>query len=199
MPRVGLTRKRLTDEAGRLADEIGYDNVTLAKLARHFGVAGPSIFKHVAGQEDLRRALAVAALDDYRTHLERAVMGKSASDAVHAMAVASRTWVLEHPGRYAAMVRAPANDEEEHVAAANRVLRVLEAVVYGYGITGDEAIHAIRFVRSALHGFATLEAAGAFELNRDVSRSFDRLVTMCDGVLASWGQAGASAGGAPAA
>lgn len=188
MPRVGLTKARLTDEAGKLADEIGYDNVTLAALARRFGVAGPSIFKHVAGQADLRRAMAIAALDDYRTDLERAVMGKSSSDAVRALAVASRSWVLEHPGRYAAMVRAPERDDEEHVTAANRVLAVMDAVVNGYGITGDDAIDAIRFLRSALHGFATLESADAFELDRDVAQSFDRLVVMCDGVLSSWGQ-----------
>lgn len=186
MPRVGLTKKRLTDEAGRLADEIGYDNLTLAALARHFGVAGPSILKHVAGNDDLRQALAVAALEDYRTDLERAVMGKSAGDAMRALAAASRAWVLEHPGRYAAMVRAPAQNDEEHVAAANRVLSVLVAVVNSYGII-DDAVDAIRFLRSALHGFATLESSGAFELNTDVSQSFDRLVNICDHVLTSWG------------
>ncbi|MGI5132991.1 TetR/AcrR family transcriptional regulator [Pseudonocardia sp. CA-107938] len=189
MPRVGLTRQRLTEEAGRLADEIGYDNVTLAALARRFGVAGPSVFKHVTGQDDLRQAIAVAALDDYRTDLERAVMGRSTGAAVRALLTTSRTWARDHPGRYAALSRVPTRGSAEHVAAANRVLAVLEAVVEGYGITGDDAIDAIRFVRSALHGFSSLECAGAFELDRDLTRSFDRLTDVCDAVLASWNRA----------
>ena len=54
------------------------------------------------------------------------------------------------------------------------------AVLRGYGLEGDDLIDATRAVRSAVHGFVTLEIAGGFGLPQDVDRSFDRLVEMVD-------------------
>jgi hypothetical protein len=44
------------------------------------------------------------------------------------------------------------------------------------GLQGVDAIHALRAFRSMVHGFATLEAAGAFGLPQDCDESFRRLV-----------------------
>ncbi len=53
---------------------------------------------------------------------------------------------------------------------------VLRAVLESYGLRGDEATHAIRGLRSLLHGFVSLEAAGGFGLPLDLDESFTRLV-----------------------
>jgi len=45
---------------------------------------------------------------------------------------------------------------------------------------GADAIHAARAVRSALHGFVSLEAAGGFGLSEDVDESYARLVGLLD-------------------
>lgn len=50
------------------------------------------------------------------------------------------------------------------------------AIVHGFGIEGDHAIHAIRSWRAVLHGLVTLEAEGAFGLPADIDRSFDLLI-----------------------
>ena len=44
------------------------------------------------------------------------------------------------------------------------------------GLEGDELIHAVRALRSAVHGFAAIEAAGGFGLAVDPDASFRRLV-----------------------
>jgi hypothetical protein len=54
------------------------------------------------------------------------------------------------------------------------------AIFTGYGITGDAAIHAARAVRSALHGFVSLEAAGGFALRQDQDESFTYLLSLID-------------------
>ena len=56
------------------------------------------------------------------------------------------------------------------------MLDVVVAVIRAWNLEGDAAVHAIRTVRSALHGFVALEAAGGFELPVDLETSFDRLV-----------------------
>jgi hypothetical protein len=53
---------------------------------------------------------------------------------------------------------------------------VLLAILRGYGLEGDDAIHAARAVRSALHGFVSLEAAGGFGLPVELDASFERMV-----------------------
>jgi hypothetical protein len=114
------------------------------------------------------------------------VAGKAGEAALHALAHAYRDFARRHPGRYAATVRAPAPGDERHGSAAGAVLRVVLAVLDGYGLADDDAIDAARTVRAALHGFVALETAGGFGLPREVDRSFDRLVRALQQALASW-------------
>jgi hypothetical protein len=60
----------------------------------------------------------------------------------------------------------------------------MRAVLAGYGLEGDDAIHAARAVRAALHGFAMLESGGGFGIKLDLDESFARLVDLLDGGLA---------------
>lgn len=186
MARAGLSTERVVDEAARLADEVGLDRVTLSALAERFGVAQPSLYKHVDGVGGLQRQLAARATRDLGEALGGAAMGRAAGDALFAVAAAYRRFALDHPGRYAATVRAPDPADAEHTAATDRVLSTVLAVLAGYGLTGDDAVDAARALRSALHGFAALEAAGGFGLPRDVDRSFDRLVAALDTALRAW-------------
>jgi hypothetical protein len=51
-------------------------------------------------------------------------------------------------------------------------------VLAGLGVAPDDTIAVIRTVRSALHGFVSLEASGGFGLPDDVDRSFETLVSV---------------------
>jgi len=53
---------------------------------------------------------------------------------------------------------------------------VLVVLTSSYGLEDEEALHATRCLRAAVHGFATLEAAGGFGLALDTNESFRRLV-----------------------
>jgi AcrR family transcriptional regulator len=160
--------------------------VTLAAIADEFGVAVPSLYKHVAGIDDVQRQQAARAVRELGDALAGAAVGKARGDALRAMAQAYRAYAGEHPGRYAATVRAPDPEDTEHVAASEGVLATVLAVLAGYGLEDDDAIDAARAVRSALHGFVALEAAGGFGLPQDVDRSFARLVDGLDAMLSDW-------------
>ena len=103
-----------------------------------------------------------------------------------ALARAFRAYALAHPGRYAATVRAPDPADAEWAAASDAVLQVVLGVLAGYGLSGVDAIDAARALRAALHGFVALETLGGFGLPRDVERSFERLVEICDAALRTW-------------
>jgi hypothetical protein len=80
----------------------------------------------------------------------------------------------------------PDSQDPEHVAAAELAVQTVFAALRGYGLAGDEAIHATRVARSALHGFVSLEVNGGFGLPQDVGRSFERLVRALQVALGDW-------------
>ncbi|MEV4641980.1 WHG domain-containing protein [Actinoplanes sp. NPDC049548] len=178
MPRAGLAQATVVAAGAALADEIGFAGLTMGLLAERVGVKTPSLYKHVASLEALQRSIALQAKRELGDVLARAAAGKSGPTAVRAYADAWRRWALDHPGRYAATVRAPTTDadDEEDRRVANESLQVMYDVVAGFGLRGTRALDAARVLRSALHGFATLESAGGFGLPRDVDRSFSFLV-----------------------
>ena len=176
MPRQGLDTGRVVGAAVALADAQGLEAVTLAAVAASLDVRPPSLYNHVAGRDGLLRAIALRALRELAAAMRDASVGRAGPDALTAAARAYRAYAHAHPGRYAATLRAPAPGDDEHVAAAREVLDVVVAVIRAWNLEGDAAVHAIRTVRSALHGFVALEAAGGFELPVDLETSFDRLV-----------------------
>lgn len=177
MPRAGLTRGQVVDAAERIADEEGLDAVTLARVARDLGVRPPSLYNHVEGRDALQRELALRGLEGMAAAWRDATVGLAGDDALRALATAYRTYALEHPGLSAATTRAPDRADAEMTAAAEAVVTVLLAVLAGYGLEGEEAIHAARSVRSALFGFVSIEAAGGFALAEDTDESFTWMVS----------------------
>lgn len=176
----------MIDEAQLMADEIGLSRLTLAAIAQRLGVRQPSLYKHIDGTDGLQRSLAVRAKTELADTLGRAAVGRSRGDAITAMSHAYRAWALAHPGRYAAAQRASTAGDTESEAADRAVVRVAADVLAGYDLGGDDSIDATRALRSALHGFVSLESSGGFGLPADIDRSFDRLVRGLEAALAGW-------------
>jgi len=180
MARAGLDTDAVVAAAAALADAEGLESVTLARLASTLGVRSPSLYAHVDGLDDLRRRLAVRGALELAAALQKAVAGRSRADALSALADAYRAYARAHPGSYAALQRAPALGDAEGAVAATGVVDVVLAVLRGYDLEGDDAIHAVRIVRAALHGFVTLETGGGFGLPLALDDSYARLVDVLD-------------------
>ena len=176
MPRAGLSTAAVVAAAADIADAEGLDRLTLARVAAAAGVRTPSLYNHVESLDDVRRRVALLALRNLADALRDAAVGRAGDDALVAMADAYRAYARRHPGRYAATQRAPAEGDEEMRAAAKGAVDVVFAILRGYGLEGDDAIHAARAVRSALHGFVALEAGGGFGIPVDLDESYARMV-----------------------
>jgi len=170
MPRVGLDAEAVVRSAAELADRDGLRAVTLARLAQELGVRPPSLYAHVNGLADLRRRVGALGAGELAAVLGSAAAGRSGRDALEAVARAYRSYAREHPGRYAALQPAGLGPE------AQAVVDVVVAVLRGYNLEAEEAIHGVRVIRAALRGFAPLEAEGGFGLPLSVDESFDKLV-----------------------
>jgi AcrR family transcriptional regulator len=176
VPRRGLDRATVVEAAAALADAEGLEQLTLARVAERLGIRTPSLYNHVAGLEGLRRELALEGLRILNACLPRAALGKARGDAVRAVADAYRAFARERPGLYAASLRAVGEEDKDLQRAGQEVVEVVLAVLAGFGLSGEDALHATRALRAIVHGFVSLEAAGAFGLPLDLDESFHRLV-----------------------
>lgn len=181
MPRAGLSRAVVIDAAVALADETGPDGLTLAALAARLGVQVPSLYKHVAGLEDVRRGVALAGLRDLAAAMDPA-------RDLHAMCASYRAFAVAHPGRYAGTLRAVPDDDAEAVEAAVALLAIVDRVLAERGLAGAAAVDGARLLRATLHGFVALESAGGFGMPRAIDVSFDRAVDALDAGLRAMGR-----------
>jgi AcrR family transcriptional regulator len=187
MPRAGLDSEAVVSAAAELADQAGLDGVTLAGLASRLGIRPPSLYAHVDGLADLRARLGARGARELAATVQAAAGGRAGRDALAAVASTYRDYARAHPGTYAAMQRAP-DQPGDGAAAGRELVEVLLAVLSAYRLRGDDAMHAVRGIRAALHGFVSLEREGGFRLPLSLDQSYDRLVEVLDRGLRAGGE-----------
>jgi AcrR family transcriptional regulator len=161
-----VTPQRIGVEGADLADEIGLAAVTMSEVARRLGVRVPSLYAHVAGSEELMLRVAQVSLDDLADRASAELVGRSGREALSAYANAVRDFARDHPGRYDATRLRIDGDSPAATAAigaGRRHADLISAVLRGYALEGDDAVHATRLIGSVIHGFVSLEASGAFD------------------------------------
>ncbi|MGW6903569.1 TetR/AcrR family transcriptional regulator [Streptomyces sp. NPDC054940] len=186
MARAGVTADRLTAAAAELADEVGFENVSLSALARRFGVKDASLYSHVRNLQDLRTRVALLAGGEMIDRIAVAVAGRAGKDALAAFADAYREYALQHPGRYAAtQIRV-----DQALVADSPAMRRTAEITYGmlraYGLEEPDLTDAVRLLRSTFHGYCALESTGAFGAPRDVRESWERAVDALHVALVNW-------------
>lgn len=186
MPRRGLDTRQVIDAALAIADRDGLDAVTIAGVASVLGVRAPSLYHHVPGRDGLLRAIALRGLHELTASLQAAAAGRAGNEALAATALAYREYAHAHPGAYVATLRAPAPGDPEHEQAGRAAVEVVSAVLREWHLDEEDTLHAVRVIRSALHGFVSLEAAGGFALALDLDVSFERVIeTLAAGLAVS--------------
>ncbi|MGI8331782.1 TetR/AcrR family transcriptional regulator [Actinomadura scrupuli] len=161
MARAGITAERLTRTAAELADEIGFDKVTVSAVARRLGVRDPSLYAYIENARELKVRVALLALEELADQVAVALAGRAGKDALVAFADAYRAYAARHPGRYAA-ARFELDPETAAASAGPRHAEMTRAILRGYDLPEPDQTDAVRFLGSMFHGYVSLEMAGAF-------------------------------------
>ena len=186
MVRAGLTPERLTRAAAELADEIGFEQVTVSELARRFDVQTASLYSHVKSSGDLKTRLALYTLAELADRAADALAGRAGRDALTAYANAHRDYAREHPGRYAA-AQYRLDPEAAAASAGGRHAQLMRAVLRGYDLAGPAQTHALRMLGATLHGYVHLELAGGFDHSAPASeQTWPRVLDALDFLLRNW-------------
>lgn len=161
MAGAGITSERLTRAAAELADEIGFDQVTVSAVARRLGVRDPSLYGHIKNGRELKTRVALLALEELADEAAAALAGRAGKDALVAFADAYRGYAKRHPGRYAAS-RFELDPETAAASAAPRHSQMTRAILRAYNLPEPDQTDAVRFLGSTFHGYVSLELAGGF-------------------------------------
>ncbi|MGW0826860.1 TetR/AcrR family transcriptional regulator [Streptomyces sp. NPDC002845] len=186
MARAGLTTERLVQAGAELADEVGFDQVTVSELARRFDVKVASLYSHLKNSQDLRTRIALLALEELADRAADALAGRAGKDALTAFADVYRDYAREHPGRYtAAQLRL---DPETAAASAGvRHAHMTRAILRGYDLTEPDQTHAVRLLGSVFHGYVSLEMGGGFSHSSpDTKETWARVLDALDALLRNW-------------
>ncbi|NEB77676.1 TetR family transcriptional regulator [Streptomyces sp. SID14478] len=192
MVRVGLNTERLARAGAELADEVGFEHVTVSALARRFDVKVASLYSHVKNSHDLRTRIALIALEELADRAADALAGRAGKDALTALANVYRDYAREHPGRYtAAQFRL---DPETALASAGpRHSQMTRALLRGYDLSEPDQTHAVRLLGSVFHGYVSLEMGGSFSHSApDTDVTWARTLDALDALLRNWPEPDAS-------
>ncbi len=183
MARAGLTPERLTVAGAELADEVGFEHVTVSALARRFDVKVASLYSHLKNSHDLKTRIALYALEELADRVSDAVAGRAGKDALAAFADAYRDYAREHPGRYDA-ARLRLEPETAAASAGVRHSQMTRAILRGYDLTEPDQTHAVRMLGGVFHGYVSLELAGGFDHSApDARESWTWIVDSLDALL----------------
>ena len=186
MGRVGLTTERLVLAGAELADEVGFEQVTVSEVARRFDVKVASLYSHVKNSQDLKIRIALFALEELADRATDAVAGRAGKDALTAFANSYRDYAHEHPGRSAA-ARLRLDPETAAASAGVRHAQMTRAILRGYDLAEPDQTHAVRLLGSFFHGYSSLELAGGFDHSLPGSEeTWSRSLDALDALLRNW-------------
>ncbi len=149
----------------------------MSEVAAAVGVRAPSLYARLAD----RAALLAAVEREMWAELERALRSAPRSSnpgrALVAQARAYRAFARSHPRGYALMLDPAAERSEEGRRA--RAAAAAPALPFFAMLVGEvDALAAARVLTPFLHGFVSMELAGAFRLGPGINEAFERGVAI---------------------
>ncbi|CAL9487170.1 hypothetical protein SUDANB171_03153 [Streptomyces sp. enrichment culture] len=186
MVRAGLTTDRVVRAGAELADEVGFDEVTVSALARRLGVKVASLYSHLKNSQDLRTRIALLALEEMAERGDAALAGRAGRDALAALGDVYRDYARAHPGRYAA-AQLRLDPQAAAASAGGRHARMTRAILRGYALEEPDQTHAVRLLGSVFHGYVSLELGGGFSHSApDTQETWTRILDSLDALLRHW-------------
>jgi AcrR family transcriptional regulator len=175
--RVPLNRERVLRAAVALADQGGFESLTMRKLAKELGVEAMSLYNHVASKDDLLDGM----VDVVFGEIELPSTDVDWKTAMRTRAVSTREVLARHRWAIGLMegrtTHGPAN-----LSLHNAVLGCLRAA----GFSMEMTVHAYSVQDAYIYGFALQESDMSSESADDFAAEAQRQMHEYQAVLADY-------------
>jgi AcrR family transcriptional regulator len=175
--RVPLNRERVLRAAVALADQGGFESLTMRKLAKELGVEAMSLYNHVASKDDLLDGM----VDVVFGEIELPSTDVDWKPAMRTRAVSTREVLARH--RWAiGLMEGRTNHGPANLSLHNAVLGCLRAA----GFSMEMTVHAYSVQDAYIYGFALQESDMSSESADDFAAEAQRQMHEYQAVLADY-------------
>ena len=173
-----LGRTEVVAAALACVAEDGPDALNVNRVAARLGIRTPSLYNHVEGADDLRRAVALEVVRELASLSAGAYDDiKAPHDVLYKAAHIARAYALEKPYLYSFLMATPISWEEEPFRTYWPVMMApLGRVAAELGAPEDQQARVVRFLISSISGFVRLEIRGGFGRGDELASDFDWLI-----------------------
>ncbi|MEO8968420.1 MAG: TetR/AcrR family transcriptional regulator [Solirubrobacteraceae bacterium] len=184
--RAPLNRERVLDAAIALADQGGFELLTMRRLANELGVEAMSLYNHVASKDDLLDGM----VDLVFAEIEPPSTDGDWKTAMQKRAISTREALGRH--RWAiGLMEGRTNHGPANMSLHNAVLGCLR----GAGFSMEMTVHAYSMQDAYIYGFALQEVDMSPESAEDFAAEAQRQMCEYQALLADYPHAAEVVGG----
>ena len=176
----GLSSEIIFQTAADLVAEKGYDNFSLRELAARLDIKPASLYSHVKNLDEISTAVGMEAIARLSEALEKASADENDERAFTGLALAYRQFAHQNPELYRAIIGLPRTDDETLKDNEQKTIAPLRRLAERFVSGEKDIVNFQRFLRSAMHGFISLEAAGFMRWSGvSADESYEMLIRTC--------------------
>jgi AcrR family transcriptional regulator len=183
MGRIGKNRDDIIDKAILVMDKSGLSNFQLAGVAKEMKMKTPSLYNHFDGMNDLIREIQIKTNTMLFEKLSSESEGYEGKERFKKICFAYRDFHREHPGIYETLTLPINKNDKELKKITLKPVGLVTNILSTINMKEEFGVHMMRFIRSSIHGFVTLEAQENIVMQVDADESFSVIVDMLiDGI-----------------
>lgn len=165
MPRKGLNKEAVIDEAIELIRDKGNQAFSINELARRLEIKPASLYNHIQNIDDLTDEIGSRIAGMLR-HVEAdAIDGKKRDEALLALCNAYHSFALENAELYKVNMGRQLVGRDFEKAKNGEIVDPMMKTLSEYNLDNDQKMHWHRILRAMLHGYVSQEFGGKFQRN----------------------------------
>lgn len=164
-PRAQISFTKILEAAIDICNEEGYEQLALSSISKRLRIKSPSLYNHIQSLSDLKQKMAFYGLQVLYDSILHSVIGCIGDEAIVSASKAYIAFANKHPGLYSSISKVPDPYEPQFEALGNQLVQVFVKLLRVYDLSDEDSIHAVRGLRSMLHGFSSIQMDFGFRLN----------------------------------
>ncbi len=174
--RAQINFTKILETAIDICNEEGYEQLALSNISVRLGIKTPSLYNHIQGLSDLKQKMAYYGLKMLYDTIIHSIIGCVGDEAIYLASKGYIEFVRKNPGLYSSISKAPDPYDLEFDALSNQLVQIFIKLLGVYNLTDEDSIHAVRGLRSMLHGFAAIQMDLGFKIDYSQEDSLDFII-----------------------
>ena len=170
-----LTRQDVIEAAIACIEKEGASALGVNRVARELGIKPPAIYKHLKGNAELNKAVALTIYKRFFAELSQKTANiEEPRSFLKVGGSAIRNFARSHSGLYRVMMQFKLElDNPESVSVIQESQNFFKAFLNSYDLSQTQLIDIMRMVNATFVGFIALEESGLLTLPRSTDDSFE--------------------------